>query len=80
MVLGALAAGTSTTSVRLMLDLVATARRRVISSWLDSLVARALVENDFEARQRGDDRWRQRLEGLEGALVTGVDNELVGGI
>ena len=74
MVLGA--PGADTIGLRLMLNVIATAKRRVVPG-VDRMVARALVKNDLEARQGGDGRWRQGLKGLEGGLA-GVYNELVG--
>ena len=75
-VLGAPGAGTI--RVRLMLNVVATAKRRVVVR-VDRIVARAFVENDLETCQGGDGRWRQGLKGLDRGVVS-VDNELVGRI
>jgi hypothetical protein len=72
------AIGADITDVRVMLDVVTAANRRVLAR-VNRIVARALVENDLETRQGGDSRWRQGSERLDGGLVS-VDNKVVGRI
>jgi hypothetical protein len=65
-VLGAVEA--RTTSPWLVLGVVATAIWWIVTR-VDCLVARGLVENDLEAGQSGDGRWRQCVEGFKRGLV-----------